>query len=149
MKAITEFSSFTLNKAIATHKSLTEEGKTPEEIQESLGQANKLEGEKLGYFMKAIEVAGANSTNLRRVMVARLNEGETVPPQAVQVEDIYYVPQFFVQAAPVQVQKPGQRSARPPMRSNQASGPRGSQWGLSPEEKAAKSGKKPAAAAKS
>lgn len=145
MKAITEFSSFTLIKAIAAHKTLAEEGKTPEEIQENLGQTFKIEGEKLGYFIKAIEVAGTNTENLRRVLVARFAEGESLLPMAVQVEDIYYVPQFIVKSAPIQVAKPGQRSARPPQTRSNTGGPKGSQWGLSPEEKAAKSGKKPAA----
>ncbi len=145
MKAVTEFSSFTLTKAILAHKNLTEEGKTPEEIQENLGATFKIEGEKLGYFVKAIEVAAVKTENLRRVLIARFAEGESVPPGSVQVEDLYYVPQFFVKSGPIEVAKPGQRSARPPKQNRQNSGgPKGSQWGLSPEEKAAKSGKKAA-----
>jgi hypothetical protein len=145
MKAVTEFPAFTLNKAIQTKAALLAEGKSPEEIQESLAQNFKLEGEKLGFFMQSIEVATTNSQNLKRVMVLRLNDGEAAPAKAVQVEQICYVPEFLIQAsaaaaatAPTKGGKGG-RGGRPGGKGG--GGPKGSPWGLSPEEKAAKNKK--------
>jgi hypothetical protein len=57
-------------------------------------------------------VASSNTENLRRVLIARLGEGENIPHKAVQAEDLFYIPQFIVQTT-VQVAKPGQRTARP------------------------------------
>lgn len=94
MKSVTEFANFTLTQALKTKSALSTEGKSPEEIQESLGQTYKLEGDKLKHFNAALDVAAANPENLKRVMVLSLAEGENAPPKAVKVEEHYYVPEF-------------------------------------------------------
>jgi hypothetical protein len=145
MKAVTEFASFTLTKALAAQAALTAEGKTPEEIQQSLGATFKLEGEKLGYFIQALDVASKNAESLKRVIIVRLNEGETAPAKATKVDELYFVPEFLI----LNVAKPAQKGAGGkggrPGGGRGGGGPKGSPWGLSPEEKAAKNGKKPAA----
>jgi hypothetical protein len=144
MKAVTEFSVFTLNKALQTKAALTAEGKTPEEIQENLGQSFKLEGEKLGYFIQSLEIASTNSQNLKRVLIVRLNDGEKAPAKAVQIEELHFVPEFFLQTKPVApVAAPNSKGSRPGGRGNKAGsgGPKGSPWGLTPEEKALKNRK--------
>ncbi len=138
MKAITEFQSYVLTKGLNAKNTLAAEGKAPEEIQQSLGEAFKFEGDKLKHFVAAIDVAAQNTQNLRRVMVIGLNEGEAAPAKAVKVEESYYLPELLVMtmAKPeAQDRKGGRRGAggKPAK-----SGPKGSPWGLSPEEKAAK-----------
>lgn len=142
MKAVTEFASFTLNKALAAQAALVTAGKTPEEIQQSLGETFKLEGEKLGYFMNALEVAGKNSEKLMRVVIMRLNDGETQPVQATKFEELYYIPEFFMLTQPKPMQAPGKGGRRG---GGGDRGPKSSPWGMSPEEKAAKNQKKNAA----
>ena len=148
MKAVTEFANFTLSKALETHKQLAAEGKSPEDIQTSLGETYKLEGEKLGFFVKALEVAGAKPENLKRVIIMRLNEGEAAPAKSTQVEDIAYVPEYHVdpkaRAAAMKAAddaKKGGRNGRGGGRGNDRGGGgkgKESPWGLSPEEKANK-----------
>lgn len=148
MKAVTEFASFTLNKGLKTQSALAAEGKSPEEIQTSLGETFKLEGDKLGYFVKALEVAGQNAENLKRILIVRLNEGEAAPAKAVQAEEIYYVPEFLNLTPAKPVQKDAGRGGRPGgNRGGKGGGaPKSSPWGISPEELAAKNaGKKNAA----
>lgn len=138
MKAVTEFPSFTLTKAVAAKASLAAEGKSPEEIQTSLGETFKMEGDKLKHFVNAVNVAGQNPNNLRRVMVISLNEGEAAPAKATKVEEHYYVPEFLVTASAPKADTG--RGGRPGGRGGKGGkgGPKGSPWGLSPEEKAAK-----------
>ncbi len=144
MKAVTEFPSFTLNQALKTQAALTAEGKTPEEVQASLATSFKLEGDKLKYFINSLEVAGKNVDNLKRVLVVSLAEGETVPNKSSKVEELHYVPEFYVEARTQQPAKAGGKfGAR---RGGGGDRPKGSPWGLSPEEKAAKN-KGPAAKA--
>lgn len=145
MKAVTEFPNYVLNKALAAKAALAAEGKTPEEIQASLGESFKYEGDKLNYFIQAIEVASQNAEGLKRVLVMRLGEGENAPAKAVKVEDIVYVPEGIVLTAykAPEKSKDGKRGGR-------GDKPKGSPWGLSPEEQAeklAKRGAKTAAAA--
>jgi len=146
MKAVTEFQAFTLTKALATQAALVAEGKNPDEIKESMGVSFKMEGEKLGYFMHALEVATANTANLKRVLVVKLNEGEAAPAKAVQKEEVHLIPEFLIQAGAATMKpadaKGGRRGGGRGGKNN--SGPKGSPWGLSPEEKAAKN-KKPVA----
>lgn len=140
MKSVTEFPTFTLNKALQAKAALAAQSKTPEEIQQSLGETFKLEGDKLKYFINALEVAGQNTENLKRVVVVSLNEGENAPHKATKVEELHYVPEFYVAAKPAAAQSAGGKGGRP-RRGGGGDSKKGSPWGLSPEEKAAKTGK--------
>ncbi|MGE3975259.1 MAG: hypothetical protein AB7F59_12105 [Bdellovibrionales bacterium] len=134
MKAVTEFANYILTKAVSTKAALAAEGKTPEEIQASLGETFKYEGEKLIYFVNAIDVAGNNAENLKRVLVMKPGEGETAGGKAVKVDELYYVPEFIVLASA----KPKEASDGKGKRGGGKRGPKESPWGLSPEEEAAK-----------
>ena len=142
MKSVTEFPSFTLNQGLKAKAALSAEGKTPEEIQTSLGETFKYEGDKLKYFTHALDVAGQNTENLKRVLVLSLAEGENAPPKATKLEEMHYLPEFHVdhkaQAARKVDDKKGGRGGKG------RGGDRGkkeSPWGPSPEEKAAKAAK--------
>lgn len=135
MKAVTEFPSYTLNQAVTAKGTLTAAGKTPEEIQTSLGESFKLEGDKLKHFIAAVDVAAQNAQNLRRVLVVSLAEGEKVPVKAVKVEEHHYIPEFLVLASAKPAESGDRKGGR---RKDGKSGPKSSPWGLSPEEKAAK-----------
>lgn len=145
MKLVTEFPVFTLTKALAAKAALSTAGKTPEEIETSLGETFKLEGEKLKFFVNAITVAGENQDNLRRVFVATFAEGEKVPAKSLKVEEHHYIPEFIPAARPA-FDKDAQKGGR----GGRSGGGRGggekkggSPWGMSPEEIAAKKGKGP------
>lgn len=144
MKAVTEFPNFTLSRALKAKTDLLAAGKTPEEVQTSLGETFKLEGDRLKHFMNAIDIAGQNSENLKRVIVVSLNEGENAPAKAIKVEEHHYVPEFLVTAAAAPAASPrgGARGGK------RRDGPKSSPWGMSPEEKAAKNAKSSAAKAK-
>lgn len=149
MKAVTEFPSFTLTKALNAKNSLTAEGKTPEEIQTSLGETFKMEGEKVKHLMNSADVAGQNSQNLRRVLVVSLNEGENPPAKAVKVEEHYYVPEFLVTSQPAApTENKGSRHGGRGGKGKGGGGPKSSPWGMSPEELAAKKAGKGAKPAK-
>jgi hypothetical protein len=143
MKAVTEFSSILLNKAMATKATLTGEGKTPEEVQTSLGETYKLEGDKLKYFVAALDIAAQNPKDLKRVMVCSLAEGEAAPAKATKVEEMCYIPEYLNMAPPAP--KADAKGGRGGGRRGGKGGdrPKGSPWGMTPEEKAAK-GKGPA-----
>ncbi len=144
MKSITEFASFTLNSGLKAKAALTADSKSPEEIQESLGKTFKFEGDKLKHFINALDIATQNPTNLKRVVVISLNEGENAPAKAVKVEETHYVPEFLLEAKPAQ-QKSDQKGGRGKGFGGRGGGggdsKKGSPWGLSPEEKAAKNNK--------
>lgn len=148
MKSITEFPSFTLSKGLQTRATLSSEGKSPEEIQTSLGESFKFEGDKLKYFMNALDVADQNKENLKRVLVLTLNEGENAPPKAIKVEETHYLPEFLTtqKAAPASGKNEGRGGGRGKGRGGGGgrSGEKSSPWGLSPEQKAAKNQKPPA-----
>lgn len=136
MRSVTEFNFIALDKGLKTKAALAAEGKSPEEIQTSLGESFKLEGDKLKYFSAALDVAGQNPQNLKRVLVVALNEGEAAPPKAVKVEEMHYVPEYMVTSKPVATESKGGRGKGRGRRD----GPKSSPWGMSPEEKAAKKG---------
>ncbi len=147
MKSVTEFSKFVLVRGIEAKAALATEGKTPEEIQASLGETFKYEGEKLQYFINSLDVAEKN-TDISRVVILRLSEDESSPSRGVKIDDLYYVPEGYVTYQPQQPAKDakGGRGGRGGGRpggfggGNRNSGPKESPWGLSPEQKAAKKG---------
>ena len=140
MKSVTEFWAATLNKGLKSKEALTAEGKSPEEIQTAIGEAFKYEGDKLKYFIAAMDVAAQNQEKLSRVLVVSLNEGETAPPKAVKVDETHYIPDFAVAARPVNLTKADPRQQGGGKKGGQGKGPKTSPWGLTPEEKAAKKG---------
>jgi hypothetical protein len=142
MKSVTEFPSFTLTKALQTKAALVADGKTPEEIQTSLAETFKLEGDKAKFFMNALEIAGQNTQNLKRVVVVTLNEGETAPAKATKVEDHHYIVEMITTARPAT--DAGDKSHGRGGRGKGRGGDnkKGSPWGMSPEEKAAKNAPK-------
>lgn len=149
MKSVTEFPNFQLNQALKTKTDLTAAGKTPEEVQAGLGEAYKLEGDRLKHFCNAIDVAGANPDKLKRVIVITLAEGEKAPNKATQVEEHYYVPDFYVEAKPAAAKdakggRGGRGGRGGPGGRGGGNDKKSSPWGLSPEEKAAKKGKQSA-----
>lgn len=135
MKSITEFQPSTLQKVLATKNTLTAEGKTAEEISAAIGETFKYEGDKIKYALAAAELA-KDKTAIRRVLVASFAEGEKPAANYQQVDDTYYLVEAFSTAKPVAAEKTDTRGG--PRRGNKQGGPKGSPWGMSPEEKAAK-----------
>jgi hypothetical protein len=147
MKSVTEFPNFKLAQGLSAKTALAAEGKSPEEIQTSIGEKFKLEGDKLKYFINAIEVAGQNMEKLTRVLVVSFVEGEKLPPKATKLEELHYVPEF--QAEPKKKEEvkdakaggrggPGGGKGRGGPGGKGGGKPKESPWGISPEEKAAK-----------
>ncbi len=143
MKSVTEFWSFNLAKGLTAKEALAAEGKSPEEIQTSIGEKFKMEGDKLKHFVNALEVVSQNPEGLSRVLVVGLAEGEKVPLKSVQVEEFYYVPEFTI--APKAVVGKIDRKNQDKGKKGKG-GPKESPWGLSPEQKAAKKGPRKAEA---
>jgi hypothetical protein len=147
MRAVTEFANVTLTQALKARAALAADGKTPEEIQESLASTYKLEGDKLTHFINALVVAEKNSDGLKRVLVMSLNEGEKAPAKSVQVEAHHYVPEFHIDPKTMQ-KKADSKNDRNGRGGRGGAGGKGkgggkgkeSPYGLSPEEKAAKKG---------
>lgn len=137
MKSITEFQPTTLQKVLAAKNTLTAEGKTAEEISTAIGETFKYEGDKIKYVLAAAELA-KDQTSIRRVLVATFAEGEKPAPQYQQVEDTYYKVETFNAAPVARAEKVDPRNARRGGGGKKEGGPKGSPWGMTPEEKAAK-----------
>lgn len=145
MKSVTEFPIFSLNQGLKTKADLTAEGKSAEDIQASIGTSFKYEGDKLKHFMNALDVAGKNPERLKRVVVISLAEGENVPAKAIKVEESHYVPEFLpdpnaVRSAPADAKGGRGGKGRGGPGGGRGDSKKGTPWGLSPEEKAAKKG---------
>ena len=138
MKSVTEFFAHKLIKGNTAKAALLAEGKTPEEIELSIGETFKLEGEKLKFFVNSMEVAAENADKLGRILVFKLDEDESAPPKAVLLEEYHYVPEFQKAAKAPVTTKPEKGGGQKKKKND---GPKPSPWGLSPEEKAAKKGK--------
>lgn len=116
MKLVTEFSVFALKGAVAPYSELVAAGKTPEEVEQAMGELSKLEGDKLKHFVRSLQASSGKTEGLKRVLVATYAEGEKVPSGAAKIEEHYYVLETF--AAP-----------RPPAPSQDARGGRGGRGG--------------------
>ena len=136
MKSVTEFPTHKLVKGINAKTALTAEGKTAEEIQTSLGETFKLEGDKLKFFSNACDVASQNMEKLARILVVSLNDGENAPPKAVKIEEHHYIPDFAVDPRKPVLEKAVKGGGS--QNKGKRTGPKPSPWGISPEEKEAK-----------
>jgi hypothetical protein len=107
MKTITEFQVTTLKNAAKTKQEVVAEGKTPEELTAALGEALKLEGDKLTFILNALELVQSKDRDLKRVVVFTLAEPEVAPKGAIQKGEHYYSVDYF---PPL----PGQERSRAP-----------------------------------
>lgn len=98
MKTLTEFDGFRLKTALEKKKELVAAGKTAEELPAALGEALKLEGDKLTLMLNALELAEGKGQNLKRIVVFTIAEGKTAPSGAIQKNDKFYLAEFFYTA---------------------------------------------------
>lgn len=131
MKTLTEFPVAQFKSAAALQKELASVGKTPEEIPQGIGEALKLEGDRLNWFMSALEVVGGETSDLKRVVVFTLAEGEKAPNGSVQKGEQYYIAEYYPAIAPktnnrkFEGKRPGKRGER----KQGKKGPRGEKRG--------------------
>jgi hypothetical protein len=99
MKTITEFHVATLKNAHKTRTELLAAGKTAEELPVAMGEALKLEGDKLTNMIAALEFVEADAKSktldLKRVIVSTLAEKETTPKSTLQKGDFYFTIEYF------------------------------------------------------
>ncbi len=95
MKTITEFSPSVIKSASRIRVELAASGKTPEEIPAGLGEALKMEGDKLTHFMWAIEVVAEKTADLKRVLVFSVAEGEKAPSSAKEKNGVYFMVEYY------------------------------------------------------
>lgn len=96
MRTVTEFAAPTLRNAAKIQQELQTSGKTAEEMPAALGEALKLEGDKLNHLIAALEVAGPRLDDLKRVLVlAPANESEKAPHKAVQKGEHWLMTEYF------------------------------------------------------
>lgn len=95
MKTITEFTVSTLKNALKTKQDLSASGKTAEELPAAMGEALKLEGDKLTLLLSALEVVEKKTNDLKRVVVWSLAEGETAPRGTEKKGEHYFGIEFF------------------------------------------------------
>ncbi|MFL5814487.1 MAG: hypothetical protein ACJ763_12995 [Bdellovibrionia bacterium] len=95
MKTLTEFAAVTLKNAAKTKQELTTAGKTAEELPAAMGEALKVEGDKLTFLMNALEVVGDKLEDLKRVVVFTLGENEKAPYGAVLKGEQHYSTEYY------------------------------------------------------
>ena len=93
MKTITEFNVFQLKNALAKLSELA--GKTPEEVSAALGEAFKLEGDRLKFFQAAVDLVKTRVESLKRVVVMTAGEGEKAPGGTEEREGTHYLVEFY------------------------------------------------------
>ena len=80
-----------------------------------MGEALKLEGDKLTHLLRSLEMIGTKFENLKRVVVYTLHEGETLPSGIIQKEGHCYLVEYFPPLG-------GQRDAQEPQDKNPRDG---------------------------
>jgi hypothetical protein len=95
MKTLTEFDGFSIQRALNTKKELLAAGKTAEELPAAMGEALKLEGDKLTYFLNALELAETKPDGLKRVVVYAIEEGKSAPQGSVLKGDKHFRLEHF------------------------------------------------------
>ena len=101
MKTLTEFAAVTLKNALKTQAELTTAGKTAEELPAAMGEALKLEGEKISHLVSALGLLNGKKTqDLKRVVVLKLNEGEKAPSGAQLIGENYFNVEFYPSLQP-------------------------------------------------
>jgi hypothetical protein len=137
MKTITEFPSMSLKNAAKTKQDLITSGKTPDELPAALGEALKVEGNRLEFLVAILDIVGTKLNDLKRAIVYAPNEGEKPPQGLLQKGDHFYLVEYFPSLAkPAQPSHPSEhgrnekgdgkkrgKSSRDGKRSSESKGP--------------------------
>jgi len=100
MKTLTEFPGLNLKTAVKTRQDLIGAGKSAEELPQAMGEALKLEGDRLGFLLSALEMIGTKLNDLKRVVVFSLGEGEKAPLGSIQKGEQSYLIEYYPSLAP-------------------------------------------------
>lgn len=95
MKTLTEFDGFSLRNAITKKKELLAAGKTAEELPQALGEALKVEGDRLTLLLAAVELTESKTDQLKRVVVYSVEEGKSAPKGTVEKDGKHFLTEFF------------------------------------------------------
>ena len=95
MKTLTEFDGFSLRNAITKKKELVAAGKTAEELPPALGEALKVEGDRLTLLLAAVELTEAKTDQLKRVVVYSVEEGKSAPKGTVEKDGKHFLTEYF------------------------------------------------------
>lgn len=95
MKTLTEFPGMNLKLAAKAKQDLLASGKTAEELPQAMGEALKIEGDRLNFLLNALELVGTKLEDLKRTVVYSLAEGEKAPARTTQKGDHYYLVEYF------------------------------------------------------
>ncbi len=120
MKTITEFNAIELKNHLKTLELLSKAGKTAEEISLAFGEATKKEGDKLKFFVNALESIKARAQGLKRVVVLAAPEEapeegpekapgkvkDKIPQHAEKRDGYIYLPEYYPAL-------PGEKKGRP------------------------------------
>jgi hypothetical protein len=94
-KTLTEFDGFRIRNAATTKAELVKAGKTAEELSAAMGEALKLDGDKLTLLLAALDVAEGRQASLKRVVVYAPEEGKPAPSGAIEKDGKYFLAEFF------------------------------------------------------
>ena len=95
MKTLTEFDGFSLKNAHAKKQELVGAGKTAEELPQALGEALKVEGDRLTYLLSALELIEGKPEGIKRVVVYAVEEGKPAPKGTVQKGEKHFLAEYF------------------------------------------------------
>ena len=100
MKTLTEFPGMNLKSSAKTRQELISGGKSPDELSPAMGEALKIEGNKLTFLLTSLEIVGTQLENLKRVVVFALNEGEKAPEGVIQKGEHFYLVEYYSSLSP-------------------------------------------------
>ena len=95
MKTLTQFTSNQLKNGIQKATEFTTAGKTAEELPVAMGEEFKMEGDKLKFFMHAIDVVKTRADGLKRVVVLNFAETEKIPSSYQKRDENHYLAEYY------------------------------------------------------
>jgi hypothetical protein len=95
VKTLTEFDGFSLRNALAKKQELAASGKTADDLPQALGEALKVEGDRLTYLLAALEVIESKPENLKRVVVYNVDEGKQAPKGTIEKGGKHFLAEYF------------------------------------------------------
>jgi len=96
MKTLTEFAPIVLKNAAKTKAELVTAGKTPEELPAAMGEALKIEGDKLTHLLNLLDIVGDRMDDLKRgLALAKSKDDEKVSDSIKTVGEHFYSIEYF------------------------------------------------------
>lgn len=100
MRTVTEFPGVVIRQVLLTRTKLVSGGTAEDQLSAAIGEAHKVEGDRLSHLVKTLQIVGEDASHVARVRVFAGEDETKMPKGSVKEGEHFYLVERIQSAAP-------------------------------------------------